>query len=166
MKKHFAIIFLAMLMLTALNPSKAYAPRIPGLLERVQQPLYDRNTVATSTTGQLNYFHVPLGESIPDSSASNGKPDGRGIYLLAEPIDLIPQQNFKCEINFPVSQSLSAGVDMSIYLDGFFKRELHGADMTAFGDDVGGTGGKTRVEVRDGQILQGNPGEAAKCETH
>src|SRR5579885_1211845 len=36
-------------------------PRIPGLLERIQQPLYDQNTVATSGTTQLNYFQVPLG---------------------------------------------------------------------------------------------------------
>ena len=184
-------------------------PRIPGLLERIQQPLYDRNTVATSGTGQLNFFQVPLGGviagganaktqvetnmdqggSLPypknfeihalrlinqyDSavadlnlifnnswfrlfigtkdylvvnsfmltagvglegvaagstdvvSVTNGRADQRGIYVLAEPIDLIPQQNFRCELNFPTAQTLSATVDVSIYLDGFFKREVH-----------------------------------------
>jgi len=184
-------------------------PRIPGLLERIQQPLYDRNTVATSGTGQLNFFQVPLGgttagSAIPKSqidtnmdqggslpypknfeihalrlinqysaavadlnaifnnswfrlfigtkdylvvnsfmltagvgldgvaagstdvvSVTNGRPDQRGIYVLAEPIDLIPQQNFRCEINFPTTQTLSATVGVSIYLDGFFKREVH-----------------------------------------
>lgn len=188
-------------------------PRIPGLLERIQQPLYDRNTVATSGTGQLNYFQVPLGGtgagtstpktqvdtnmdqggSLPypknfeihalrliseygaaiadlnrifDSawfrlfigtkdylvvnsfmltagvgldgvaagdtnvaSVQNGRADQRGIYVLAEPIDLIPQQNFRCELNFPTpftaGSPLTAAVDVSIYLDGFFKREVH-----------------------------------------
>jgi hypothetical protein len=188
-------------------------PRIPGLLERIQQPLYDRNTVATSGTGQLNYFQVPLGGtaagaavaktqvqtnmdqggSLPypknfeihairlvnqygsavvdlsriyDSSwfrlfigtkdylvvnsfmltagvglngvangttnivsVVNGRGDQRGIYVLAEPIDLIPQQNFRCEINFPTpftaGAPLLASVDLSVYLDGFFKREVH-----------------------------------------
>jgi len=184
-------------------------PRIPGLLERIQQPLYDRNTVATSATAQLNFFQVPLGGSVAGSatpktqvdtnmdqggslpypknfeihairlinefsatvadcnliynnswfrlfigtkdylvvnsfmltagvgltgiaagstdgaSVHNGRPDQRGIYVLAEPIDLIPQQNFRCELNFPTTQSLSAATDMSVYLDGFFKREVH-----------------------------------------
>jgi hypothetical protein len=188
-------------------------PRIPGLLERIQQPLYDRNTVATSGTGQLNYFQVPLGGTIAGSllpktqvdtnmdqggslpypknfeihairlineygaavtdlnriydsswfrlfigtkdylvvnsfmltagvgldgvaagvtdviSVQNGRPDQRGIYVLAEPIDLIPQQNFRCEINFPApftaGSGLTATVNLSIYLDGFFKREVH-----------------------------------------
>ena len=184
-------------------------PRIPGLLERIQQPLYDRNTVATSGTAQLNYFQVPLGGSVAGSatpktqvdtnmdqggslpypknfeihalrlineydsaiadlnaifnnawfrlfigtkdylvvnlfmltagvglegvasgstdviSVHNGKPDQRGIYVLAEPIDLIPQQNFRCEINFPTPQTLSATTALSVYLDGFFKREVH-----------------------------------------
>ena len=184
-------------------------PRIPGLLERIQQPLYDRNTVQTSGTAQLNYFQVPLGgtpagattpktqvdtnmdqggslpypknfevhalrmisqygaaiadlNNIYNSSwfrlfigtkdylvvnsfmltagvgldgiaagttnvvsAHNGRPDQRGIYVLAEPIDLIPQQNFRCELNFPVTPTLTASVNMSVYLDGFFKREVH-----------------------------------------
>jgi len=184
-------------------------PRIPGLLERIQQPLYDRNTVATSGTGQLNYFQVPLGGSVAGSSTPksqvdtnmdqggslpypknfeihairlineygialadlnkiydtswfrlfigtkdylvvnsfmltagvgldgvakgntnvisvvNGRADQRGIYVLAEPIDLIPQQNFRCELNFPTAQTLTSATDMSVYLDGFFKREVH-----------------------------------------
>lgn len=184
-------------------------PRIPGLLERIQQPLYDRNTVATSGTTSLNFFQVPLGgtgagASTPKTqvqtnmdqggslpypknfeihairlinqygaaiadlnaifnnswfrlfigtkdylvvnsfmltagvgldgvasgstnvvSVTNGRPDQRGIYVLAEPIDLIPQQNFRCELNFPTAQTLSATVAVSIYLDGFFKREVH-----------------------------------------
>lgn len=184
-------------------------PRIPGLLERIQQPLYDRNTVATSGTTNLNYFQVPLGGgSTPKTQVStnmdqggslpypknfeihairlvnqhgaaladlnaiynnswfrlfigtkdylvvntfmltagvgvghgeataitgdtnavsvvNGMTDQRGIYVLAEPIDLIPQQNFRCEVNFPTAQTLTATVGVSIYLDGFFKREVH-----------------------------------------
>lgn len=184
-------------------------PRIPGLLERIQQPLYDKNTVATSGTAQLNFFQVPLGGTPAGSvtpksqvstnmdqggslpypknfeihairlineygsavadlnaiynnswfrlfigtkdylvvnsfmltagvgldgvasgstnviSVTNGRPDQRGIYVLAEPIDLIPQQNFRCEINFPTTQTLSAPVALSVYLDGFFKREVH-----------------------------------------
>jgi len=184
-------------------------PRIPGLLERIQQPLYDRNTVATSGTTQLNFFQVPLGGTPPGgaapktqvqtnmdqggslpypknfeihaircinqyqsaiadlnviyntswfrlfigtkdylvvnlfmltagvglrgilagstdiAAAQNGVEDQRGIYVLAEPIDLIPQQNFRCEVNFPVPPILSAPVALSIYLDGFFKREVH-----------------------------------------
>lgn len=178
-------------------------PRIPGLLERIQQPLYDRNTVATSGTTNLNYFQVPRGNSsktyvdtnmdqggslaypknfeihairlinafqatIADlnkiynkswfklfigtkdylvvnsfmltagvglegvvagstdsAHATNGRADQRGIYVLAEPIDLIPQQNFHCELNFPTSQTLSATTNMSVYMDGFFKREVH-----------------------------------------
>jgi len=184
-------------------------PRIPGLLERIQQPLYDQNTVATSGTTQLNYFQVPLGGTITGTATSktqvqtnmdqggslpypknfeihairlinqygaavadlnqifnnswfklfigtkdylvvnsfmltagvgldgiaagstnvvgvhNGRPDQRGIYVLAEPIDLIPQQNFRCELNFPTATSLTATVAVSIYLDGFFKREVH-----------------------------------------
>jgi hypothetical protein len=188
-------------------------PRIPGLLERIQQPLYDRNTVATSGTGQLNYFQVPLGGTAAGSvtpktqvqtnmdqggslpypknfeihairlineygaevsdlnriydsswfrlfigtkdylvvnsfmltagvgldgvaagetnvvSVVNGRADQRGIYVLAEPIDLIPQQNFRCEINFPTpftaGAPLSQPVALSVYLDGFFKREVH-----------------------------------------
>lgn len=184
-------------------------PRIPGLLERIQQPLYDRNTVATSATTQLNFFQVPLGGTPPGGaeaktqvstnmdqggslpypknfeihairlinqygaavadlnsiyngswfrlfigtkdylvvnsfmltagvglwgvasgstnviSVTNGNPDQRGIYVLAEPIDLIPQQNFRCELNFPTAPTLAATVNVSIYLDGFFKREVH-----------------------------------------
>jgi len=191
----------------------ATMPRIPGLLERIQQPLYDENVVAASGTGQLNYFQVPLGGtaaaaaapktqiqtnmdqggSLPypknfeihalrlinelgaavvdlarifDSSwfrlfigtkdylvvnsfmltagiglngvangttnivsVVNGRGDQRGIYVLAEPIDLIPQQNFRCELNFPTpftaGQPLTAPVGIWIYLDGFFKREVH-----------------------------------------
>jgi len=180
-------------------------PRIPGLLERIQQPLYDRGAVATSATTQINFFQVPLGGgataknelstnmdqggslpypknfevhalrcinayaatvadlilifnnawfrlfigtknylvvnlfmltagvgldglltgSVSSAAAQNGKPDQRGIYVLAEPIDLIPQQNFRCEVNFPTAQTLSAETNLSIYLDGFFKREVH-----------------------------------------
>jgi len=183
-------------------------PRIPGLLERIQQPLYDRGSVLSTST-QLNFFQVPLGGgatakteldtnmdqggslpypknfelhaircvnaysaslldlpsiyngawfrlfigtknylvvnlfmlsagvgleglvsgSVSMGSAQNGKPDQRGIYVLAEPIDLIPQQNFRCEVNFPAALSLSSaatgGTNLSIYLDGFFKREVH-----------------------------------------
>ena len=41
-------------------------PRIPGLLERIQQPLYDRGTVlAAGTTTQVNFFQVPLGGGTP-----------------------------------------------------------------------------------------------------
>ena len=58
-------------------------------------------------------------------SVTNGRPDQRGIYVLAEPIDLIPQQNFRCEVNLPTAQTLSATVALSVYLDGFFKREVH-----------------------------------------
>jgi len=188
-------------------------PRIPGLLERIQQPLYDQNTVATSGTGQLNYFQVPLGGTAAGAAVAktqvqtnmdqggslpypknfeihairlinefgsavvdltriydtswfrlfigtkdylvvnsfmltagvglfgvatgtttvvsvvNGREDQRGIYVLAEPIDLIPQQNFRCELNFPTPFTplapLTAAVNISIYLDGFFKREVH-----------------------------------------
>ena len=180
-------------------------PRIPGLLEHIQQPLYDRGTVLSTST-QLNFFQVPLGggatpkteldtnmdqggslpypknfemhairlvnaygasvancASIYDGawfrlfigtknylvvnsfmltagvglngviagdtavvSVVNGRGDQRGIYVLAEPIDLIPQQNFRCELNMPTTLTLvSAGVNMSVYLDGFFKREVH-----------------------------------------
>ena len=179
-------------------------PRIPGLLERIQQPLYDRGTVVAATT-QLNFFQVPLGGGSPSKtelstnmdqggslpypknfelhaircvnayaatiadlvliyngawfrlfigtknylvvnlfmltagvgleglltgsvateSAQNGQGDQRGIYVLAEPIDLIPQQNFRCEVNLPTAQTLSAATNLSIYLDGFFKREVH-----------------------------------------
>ena len=150
---------------------KVYAPRIPGLLERIQQPLYDRNTVAWAGTGQLNFFQVPLGGtpakntnsfdtnmdqggSIPypknfeihairlinqySSTADlnqvygqtllqvlNGRPDDKGIYVLAEPVDLIPQQNFRCEVRFPTPSTMTSSVDLSVYLDGFFKREVH-----------------------------------------
>ena len=184
-------------------------PRIPGLLERIQQPLYDRNTVPTSGGTQFNYFQVPLGgtaagaaapktqvqtnmdqggslpypknfeihairainqyqSAIADLNAifnnawfrlfigtkdylvvnlfmltagvgivgvtagstdvaavTNGFQKQCDIYVLAEPIDLIPQQNFRCEINLPVPQVLSAPVAFSVYLDGFFKREVH-----------------------------------------
>lgn len=184
-------------------------PRIPGLLERIQQPLYDRNTVATAGTSQLNFFQVPLGgtaagavvaktqvetnmdqggslpypknfeihairlinaysATVADlslvynnswfrlfigtkdylvvntfmltagvgldgvatgvtdvASVTNGRADQRGIYVLAEPIDLIPQQNFRCEVNFPTPQNPTAEVPLSVYLDGFFKREVH-----------------------------------------
>jgi len=185
-------------------------PRIPGLLERIQQPLYDRNTVSSlGTTAQMNFFQVPLGGtnagsatpktqvetnmdqggSLPYpknfeihairlinqyaaqvadlslvynnswfrlfigtkdylvvntfmltagvgldgvatgtsnvSSVTNGRADQRGIYVLAEPIDLIPQQNFRCEINFPTPQTPGLDVAVSVYLDGFFKREVH-----------------------------------------
>ena len=60
-------------------------------------------------------------------SVVNGRGDQRGIYVLAEPIDLIPQQNFRCELNMPATLGLStiAGNNMSVYLDGFFKREVH-----------------------------------------
>jgi len=184
-------------------------PRIPGLLERIQQPLYDRNTAGTSGTTQMNYFQVPLGGTAPGSAvpktqvqtnmdqggslpypknfeihalrainqyqssiadlnalyvnawfrlfigtkdylvvnlfmltagvglvgisagstdvaaATNGFQQQRDIYVLAEPIDLIPQQNFRCEVNLPVPQVFSAPLALSIYLDGFFKREVH-----------------------------------------
>jgi hypothetical protein len=184
-------------------------PRIPGLLERIQQPLYDRNVVATSGTASLNFFQVPLGgtaagavvaktqvetnmdqggslpypknfeihairlinaysATVADlslvynnswfrlfigtkdylvvntfmltagvgldgvatgatniASVTNGRADQRGIYVLAEPIDLIPQQNFRCEVNFPTPQNPTVEVALSIYLDGFFKREVH-----------------------------------------
>ncbi|HTZ06579.1 MAG TPA: hypothetical protein VMB53_12645 [Gaiellaceae bacterium] len=45
--------------------SAAALPRIPGLLERIQQPLYNRNVVATVGTTQLNYLQVPLGGTAP-----------------------------------------------------------------------------------------------------
>src|SRR3989338_7320546 len=68
MKKTFRrngslLFFLALLTFLAVHPPSPYAPRIPGLLERIQQPLYDRNTVATSGTSQLNFFQAPLGGS-------------------------------------------------------------------------------------------------------
>lgn len=185
-------------------------PRIPGLLERIQQPLYDQNTVASVAplTTQLNFFQVPLGGTAPGGAAPktqvqtnmdqggslpypknfeihalrmitqygatvgdlntifngswfrlfigtkdylvvnsfiltagvglegvttaalvtsvhNGRADQKGIYVLAEPIDLIPQQNFRCELNFPVAPTPSTTVTVSVYLDGFFKREVH-----------------------------------------
>ena len=180
-------------------------PRIPGLLERIQQPLYDRGTVLNAGTSQLNFFQVPLGGgstakteldtnmdqggslpypknfelhaircvsayaatvadlvlifngswfrlfigtknylvvnlfmltagvglegilagSVDVQAAQNGQGDQRGIYVLAEPIDLIPQQNFRCEVNMPTALTPSANTNLSIYLDGFFKREVH-----------------------------------------
>ena len=187
-------------------------PRIPGLLERIQQPLYDRGSILSTST-QLNFFQVPLGGGttakteldpliwiravvyptrrtfelhairlinaygVPVADAAaiydgawfrlfigtknylvvnafmltagvglnglandigtggqavsvvNGRGDQRGIYVLAEPIDLIPQQNFRCELNLPTALTLTSGAtggtNMSVYLDGFFKREVH-----------------------------------------
>jgi len=49
--------------------SAAALPRIPGLLERIQQPLYDQ-TVATGGTTQLSYFQVPLGGTAPGSATA------------------------------------------------------------------------------------------------
>lgn len=178
-------------------------PRIPGLLERIQQPLYDNGTVATSATTNINFFQVARGSSsktyletnmdqggslaypknfeihalrmiheygstVADvseildagwfklfigtkdylvvnsfmltagvglagvatgdtalASVQNGRADQRGIYVLAEPIDLIPQQNFHCELNFPTAPTPASATDVWVYLDGFFKREVH-----------------------------------------
>ena len=59
-------------------PHQVIAPRIPGLLERIQQPLYDQNTVATAGTSQLNYFQVPLGGT---AISVKSDPAGHSQYI-------------------------------------------------------------------------------------
>lgn len=47
-------------------------PRIPGLLERIQQPLYDQNTVCKDGTATKSFFEVPLGKSATASKSTTG----------------------------------------------------------------------------------------------
>jgi len=179
--------------------------RTKGLLQRIYQPLYDTNTVATSGSGQLNFFQVPLGgriagsttpktqvdtnmdqggslpypknfkvtgiSVIPDASASYEDAakvlDGswfrlfigtqdyyvsptlplafapgkrspgmsfrvnnplRPVYCFPEPISLIPQQNFRVELNFPKpftkDNALSEPLRIRVVLHGYFYREV------------------------------------------
>jgi len=184
-------------------------PRIPGLLECIQQELYDMNQAITAATQSLSYFQVPIGGQFAATAAiksavetnmqqggslpypknyeihairlvnqfgsavsdlcsifnsswfklfigtkdylvvnsfmltggvgltgisagntnvvsvHNGRPDQRGVYVLAEPIDLIPQQNFRCELIFPISITLTLPVNLSVLFSGFLKREVH-----------------------------------------
>jgi hypothetical protein len=74
---YIAIIFF-LLVSVFFIPHPAAAPRIPGLLERIQQPLYDQNTVSTSGTSALNYFQVPLGG---DSITVKSDPAGHAQYI-------------------------------------------------------------------------------------
>ena len=73
----FALIFLVLISVLFV-PHQVIAPRIPGLLERIQQPLYDQNTVATAGTPQLNYFQVPLGSN---SISVKYDPAGHSQYI-------------------------------------------------------------------------------------
>ena len=73
----FVLIFLVLISVLFV-PHQVAAPRIPGLLERIQQPLYDQNTVATSGTAQLNYFQVPLGGN---SISVKSDPAGHSQYI-------------------------------------------------------------------------------------
>ena len=52
-------------------------PRIPGLLERIQQPLYDRGTILSTST-QLNFFQVPLGGGTPSKTELDTNMDQGG----------------------------------------------------------------------------------------
>lgn len=56
------------------------------------------------------------------NNVSCGRPDPRGVYVLEEPIDLIPQQKFYGELcRHENAGILSAPVKAFLYLDGFFK---------------------------------------------
>ena len=52
----------------------------------------------------------------------------RPALVFPEPIDLIPQQNFRCEINFPQPQKLSSPVRIKVILHGYFTREVKRKD--------------------------------------
>ena len=72
-------------------------------------------------------------------------------FNLAEPIDLIPLQHFRCDINFPVPDLL-ADADTRIYSAGFFpQREVLGhRGPDTFADNVGGARGRPpTVSSRD-----------------
>ena len=123
----FLLFFLILPAFLALFPSKVYGPRIPGLLERVQEPLYDRNTVAESKTTLIDFFEIP---GTGDGPVRTGKPDGRGIYVLAEPIDLIPQQDFRCDMDFPITKISTE----PLYGDGVYEKMEIPAGVDNFGD--------------------------------
>lgn len=48
----------------------------------------------------------------------------RPVFCFPEPIRLISQQNFRCEINFPFSMEISKPVKLQVILHGYFYREL------------------------------------------
>lgn len=53
-----------------------------------------------------------------------GRPDQSGIYVLAEPIDLIPGQSYRAELNFP-QDKLKEKVDVAVYFGGYWKRIIN-----------------------------------------
>lgn len=57
-------------------------------------------------------------------SVTCGRPDQRGIYVLAEPIDLLANESFYVEMVFPKTPKIEKPTQVSVYLDGFIKREV------------------------------------------
>lgn len=50
-----------------------------------------------------------------------GRPDQRGIYVLAEPVDLIPGQSFWVELGFPGGLATASPITAHVHFDGFLK---------------------------------------------
>jgi hypothetical protein len=172
-------------------------PRIPGLLERIQQPLYDtvkakplqrtqdffqvslrpsfskfegkevvggeQKTLAQTNMEQpsclpyprnfeiygigtyfdktadkmdidaykqYSYFNLFIGSkdylNIPlDVLADFSENHQRRNYEFAEPIDLIPLQNFRASTHYHGDKPLDNSFDIKCVLHGFFKREVH-----------------------------------------
>jgi len=63
-------------------------------------------------------------------SISCGRPDVRGLYVLAEPINLIANQNFCAEIVFTENPKLISPLKVGVYLDGYWKKELDGFNIS------------------------------------
>lgn len=52
----------------------------------------------------------------------SGKPDVAGPYVLAEPIDLIPNQSFRCELRF--FEPLERSIKLRLCFDGWLKKPV------------------------------------------
>lgn len=78
--------------------------------------------------GTRDYLVLPLSAVAVGSSQRNPLISFRlsnpcvPVYHFAEPIDLIPQQNFRVEINFPIPQEFSQAFDIKVILHGSFAR--------------------------------------------
>lgn len=81
--------------------------------------------------GTMDYLVLPLdmtavipGRKNPVVSLRHPDPMGP-VLSLPEEIELIPQQNFRVELNFPYPQEYSRSFEVKAVLHGFFKRRVH-----------------------------------------
>lgn len=104
----------------------------PATLNTIFDSSWVRFFIGTKDYLVVNSFQLTAGVGLDGVAAGttdicsvqNGRPDQRATNVFAEVIDLIPQQNFKVTLYFPVVGAATPFIQIWIYLDGFLKREV------------------------------------------